>query len=308
VQRRRRDAKRTLAGRGMMEAVTFSFMDEKAGLLFGFDDERLRLANPISADLAVMRPSIVPNLAAAAARNAARGLGDVALFEVGPIFGASLSEPNGGQRLVAAGVRAGKTGPRHWSEPPRAVDVFDVKADALAVLAALGVPAANLQVVADAPPWLHPGRSGSLRMGPQATLAHFGELHPRVVAALGAPSPVVAFEINLDALPQPKKSRRSAFQPSAFQAVERDFAFVVDESVTADTIVRAAKGAERVLIDDISVFDVYGGGALGEGKKSIAIAVRLQPRDATLTEAEIDAVAAKIIAAVTKATGGTLRA
>jgi phenylalanyl-tRNA synthetase beta chain len=307
VQRRRRDAKRTLAGRGMMEAVTFSFMDEKAGVLFGFDDERLRLANPISADLAVMRPSIVPNLVSAAARNAARGLADVALFEVGPIFGASPSEPNGGQRLVAAGVRAGKTGPRHWSEPPRAVDAFDAKADALAALAALGVPAANVQVVADAPAWFHPGRSGSLRMGPQATLAHFGELHPRVIAALGA-SPVVAFEIDLDALPQPRKSRRSAFQPSAFQAVERDFAFVVDDGVAADAIVRAAKGADRVLIDDVSVFDVYVGGALGKGKKSIAIAVRLQPRDATLTEAEIEAAAAKIVAAVAKATGGTLRA
>jgi phenylalanyl-tRNA synthetase beta chain len=145
-------------------------------------------------------------------------------------------------------------------------------------------------------------------MGPQATLAHFGELHPRVVAALGAPSPVVAFEVDLDALPQPKKSRRSAFQPSAFQAVERDFAFVVDETVTADAIVRAAKGAERALIDDVSVFDVYGGGTVGENRKSIAIAVRLQPREATLTEAEIDAVAAKIVAAVGKATGGTLRA
>jgi phenylalanyl-tRNA synthetase beta chain len=292
----------------MMEAVTFSFMDDKAGLLFGFADERLRLANPISADLAVMRPSIVPNLVAAAARNAARGFADVALFEVGPIFGVSPSEPNGGQRLVAAGVRAGKTGPRHWSAPPRAVDAFDAKADALAVLAALGVPAGNVQVVADAPAWFHPGRSGSLRMGPQTTLAHFGELHPRVIAALDVSGPVVAFEIDLDALPQPKKSRRSAFQPSAFQAVERDFAFVVDDSVTAEAIVRAAKGAERNLIDDVSVFDVYGGGALGEGKKSVAIAVRLQPREATLTEAEIEAVAAKIIAAVTKATGGTLRA
>jgi len=303
VQRRRRDAKRTLAGRGMMEAVTFSFMDETAARLFGFDDERLGLANPISADLAAMRPSIVPNLVAAAARNAARGFGDIALFEVGPVYG---SAP--GQRLVAAGVRAGKVGPRHWAEAPRAVDAFDAKADALAVLAALGVPAGNVQVTAEAPAWFHPGRSGSLRMGPQATLAHFGELHPRVVAALGAPSPVVAFEVDLDALPQPKKSRRSAFQPSAFQAVERDFAFVVDETVTADAIVRAAKGADRVLIDDVSVFDVYGGGAMGENRKSIAVAVRLQPREATLTEAEIEAVAAKIVAAVGKATGGTLRA
>jgi phenylalanyl-tRNA synthetase beta chain len=303
VQRRRRDAKRTLAARGMMEAVTFSFMDETAARLFGFDDERLGLANPISADLAAMRPSIVPNLVAAAARNAARGFGDVALFEVGPVYGGAP-----GQRLVATGVRAGKVGPRHWAEAPRTVDAFDAKADALAALAALGVPAGNVQVTADAPAWFHPGRSGSLRMGPQATLAHFGELHPRVVAALGAPSPVVAFEVDLDALPQPKKSRRSAFQPSAFQAVERDFAFVVDETVTADAIVRAAKGAERALIDDVSVFDVYGGGTVGENRKSIAIAVRLQPREATLTEAEIDAVAVKIVAAVGKATGGTLRA
>jgi phenylalanyl-tRNA synthetase beta chain len=307
VQRRRRDAKRTLAARGAMEAVTFSFMDEAAARLFGFDDERLRLINPISADLAVMRPSIVPNLVAASSRNVARGLVDVALFEVGPIYGGAPSDPNGGQRLVATGVRAGKTGPRHWSGPPRAVDVFDAKADALAVLAALGVPEVNVQVVADAPPWFHPGRSGTLRMGPQATLAHFGELHPRVIAALDAPSPIVAFEINLDALPAPKKSRRGAFQPSAFQAVERDFAFVVDDGVAADAVVRAAKGADRALIDTVSVFDVYSGGALGEGKKSIAVSVRLQPREATLTEAEIDAVAVKIVAAVGKATGGTLR-
>ncbi|HET9149683.1 MAG TPA: phenylalanine--tRNA ligase subunit beta, partial [Alphaproteobacteria bacterium] len=303
-QRRRRDAKRTLASRGMMEAVTYSFMDEKAARPFGFADERLRLENPISTDLAVLRPSVVPNLAAAAVRNAARGIADAALFEVGPIFG----EGPHGQNLVAAGVRAGRTGPRHWAEAPRAVNAFDAKADALAVLAALGVPPANVQIIADAPPWLHPGRSGSIKMGPQTTLAHFGELHPRVLAALDATGPVAAFEIDLDALPEPKaKAKRGAFQPSAFQPVERDFAFVVEDKVTADAIVRAAKGADRALIEDVSVFDVYAGGALGAGKKSVAIAVRLQPRTATLTDAEIEAVAAKIVAAVTKATGGTLR-
>ncbi|MGE5539302.1 MAG: phenylalanine--tRNA ligase subunit beta [Gemmatimonas sp.] len=307
TQRRRRDAKRALAARGMMEAVTFSFMDEAAARLFGFSDERLRLANPISAELSVLRPSIVPNLAAAAARNAARGSADVALFEVGPIYGASPADPTGSQRLVAAGVRTGKTGPRHWGERPRDVDVFDAKADALGVLAALGVAPGNVQTVAEAPPWFHPGRSGSLRMGPQTTLAHFGELHPRVAKALDAPTPIVAFEINLDALPLPKKARRGAFQPSPFQAVERDFAFVVDEAVTADAIVRAAKNVDRTLIDDVSVFDVYAGGAMGEGKKSVAIAVRLQPRDATLTDVEIEALAAKIVAAVAKATGATLR-
>lgn len=302
-QRRRRDAKRTLAFRGMMEAVTYSFMDETAARPFGFADERLRLANPISADLAVLRPSIVPNLIAAAVRNAARGLSDAALFEVGPIFGRGAH----GQTLAAAGVRTGRTGPRHWAESPRAVDALDAKADALAVLAALGVPPANVQMVADAPPWLHPGRSGSIKMGPQTTLAHFGELHPRVLSGLDAAGPVVAFELDLDALPVPKKAKRGAFQPSAFQAVERDFAFVVEDKVTADAIVRAAKGADRALIEDVSVFDVYAGGALGEGKKSVAIAVRLQPQQATLTDAEIEAVAAKIVAAVTKATGGTLR-
>ena len=303
TQRRRRDAKRTLAARGMMEAVTFSFMDENAARPFGFNDDQLRLANPISADLAVLRPSIVPNLVAAAVRNAARGFSDVALFEVGPIF-----RESGHQKLVATGVRAGKTGPRHWSEPPRAVDAFDAKADALGVLAALGIPAANVQVIADAPPWFHPGRSGTIKMGPQTTLAHFGELHPRVAAMLDAAGPVVAFELDLDALPQPKgKAKRGAFKPSDFQAVERDFAFVVGDAVTADAIVRAAKGVDRVLIDEVAVFDVYAGGAMGEGKKSVAITVRLQPQQATLTEAEIDAVATKIVAAVVKATGGSLR-
>ena len=303
TQRRRRDTKRTLAARGMMEAVTFSFMDENAARPFGFNGDQLKLANPISADLAVLRPSIVPNLVAAAVRNAARGLADVALFEVGPIF-----RETGHQKLVATGVRAGKTGPRHWSAPPRAVDAFDAKADALGVLTALGVPTANVQVIADAPPWFHPGRSGTIKMGPQTTLAHFGELHPRVAAALDAAGPVVAFELDLDALPQPKgKTKRGAFRPSDFQAVERDFAFVVDDAVTADAIVRAAKGVDRVLIDDVAVFDVYAGGAMGEGKKSVAITVRLQPQQATLTEAEIEAVATKIVAAVVKTTGGSLR-
>jgi phenylalanyl-tRNA synthetase beta chain len=303
MQRRRRDAKRTLAARGMMEAVTYSFMDERIARLFGFGDEKLRLANPISADLSALRPSAIPNLVLAASRNAARGFADVALFEVGPIFGGTEA-----QRLAAAGIRVGKTGPRHWAEAPRTVDAFDAKADALAVLAALGVPAGNLQIVADAPAWFHPGRSGALKMGPQTTLAYFGELHPRIASDLESALPVAAFEIYLDALPQPKgRARRGAFQPSALQAVERDFAFLVDDKVTADAIVRAAKGVERTLIEDVSVFDVYAGGALGEGRKSVAIAVRLQPQTATLTDAEIEAIAARIVAAVAKATGGTLR-
>ncbi|MEE9250229.1 MAG: phenylalanine--tRNA ligase subunit beta, partial [Alphaproteobacteria bacterium] len=304
LQRRSDYARRALAARGMVEAVTFSFMAEEHARLFGGADPKLKLANPISADLSVMRPSALANLIAACGRNADRGLGGLALFEVGPVYADDTPE---GQALVAAGVRAGSTGPRHWLERRRDADLFDAKADALAALAAAGAPASNLRVTAEAPAWYHPGRSGTLRLGPKLELAHFGEVHPRVLRVLDVKGPIVGFEARLSAIPEPKAragKARPALEMSALQAIERDFAFVVDQGVSAEAVVGAAKSADRKLITEVSVFDLYTGEGVGEAKKSLAISVRLQPREHTLTEAEIEAVSEKVIAAVAKATGG----
>ena len=305
-QRRTGLVRRALAARGMLEAVTWSFLDEASAGLFGQVPAELRLLNPISADLSVMRPSALPNLVRAAGRNAARGYPDVALFEVGPAYRDGSEK---GQDLVAAGVRAGDAVPRHWTKGRRPVDAYDAKADALAVLEAAGAPTANLAVSTDAPDWYHPGRSGCLRLGP-TVLARFGELHPAVLEALDASGPVAAFEVFLDALPQPKKkagTARPTLALSPFQPVSRDFAFVVDSGVEADRLVRAARGADKALIADVEVFDVYQGPGVEEGRKSLALSVTLQPVEKTLTDAEIEAVAAKVVAAVTKATGAALR-
>ncbi|MDH3232332.1 MAG: phenylalanine--tRNA ligase subunit beta, partial [Alphaproteobacteria bacterium] len=264
------------------------------------------LANPISADLDVMRPSILPNLIQAAARNADRGLGDAALFELGPQY----REPGpGGQDTVATGIRVGASGPRHHAQAPRPVDAMDAKADALGALQAAGAPVGNLLVIRDAPSWYHPGRAGVLRLGNQV-LANFGEIHPKVLRALDAKAPMVGFEVFLDRLPPPNSKggkARPLLQPSPFQPVERDFAFVVDDGIEAGEILRAARGAEKGLVTDVTVFDVFRGEAIGKDMKSVAIAVTLQPTEKTLTDAEIEAVGQKIVAAVSKATGGTLR-
>lgn len=306
AQRRGVHAKRLLAERGLMEAVTFSFMRRDWAELFGGGAPALTLVNPISADLDQMRPSILPNLLAAVGRNAARGFGDVALFEVGPRYEGIRPED---QRLTAAAIRAGQATPRHWAAKQRPVDVFDAKADALALLTALGAPVENLQTTTDAPGWFHPGRSGVLRLG-ATVLATFGEIHPRILAALDVKGPAVGFETDIDRIPQPRAKAgpgRTLLKVSPFQPIERDFAFVVAAETPAEKLVRAAKGADKALITNVAVFDQFEGAALGEGRKSIALAVTLQPVERTLTEAEIEAVAAKIVAAVNKATGGTLR-
>lgn len=298
--------KRLLATRGMDEAVTWSFMAREHAELFGFDNPALVLSNPISSELDVMRPSALPNLIRAVGRNADRGYPDTALYEVGPAY--RDSNPNG-QDLVAAGVRRGRTGARHWAAAPRAVDVFDAKADALAVLELAGAPVANLQVTPDAPGWYHPGRSGVLRLGPNV-LARFGEIHPAVLARLDVAGPVVAFEVFLDRVPQPKRKAGPARPPltlSAFQPVERDFAFLVDAATPADRLVRAVRGADKDLIADVAVFDDYRGQGVPEGKKSLALSVTLQPTAATLTDEQIDAVAKKIVAAAEKQPGASLR-
>ena len=307
AQRRVPLAKRLLASRGMVEAVTFSFMPSSQAALFGGPVKpEMMLANPISADLDAMRPSILGNLLAAAQRNANQGYPDLALFEVGPQYADPTPK---GQSSMATGIRAGTTAPRDWTRQQRPVDAFDAKADLLALLEVLGAPAANAQVSTDAPDWYHPGRSGCLRLGPNV-LGCFGELHPRLLAAYDLKGPVAGFELFLDRVPMPKAKKGSTkpfLKLSPFQPVERDFAFVVGTEIAAEQILRAAKGADKALVSEVGVFDVYEGTNLGEGKKSVAISVTLQPTERTLTEEDIEAVSQKIVAQVEKATGGSLR-
>jgi phenylalanyl-tRNA synthetase beta chain len=321
IQLRTRRAKRALAARGMVEAVTWSFIAKPYAELFDRDPPvlaqanrrghpELSLANPIAADMSDMRPSLLPGLVTAAQANIDRGFSDLALFEVGQVFTSDRPED---ELIAAAGVRHGfassKGLGRHWSGTATA-DAFDAKADAFAVLSAAGAPTQALQVVPGGPDWLHPGRSGTIQIGPQNVLGYFGELHPRALEALGADGPMIAFEVILDRIPDAKQKPTRAkpvLELSPFQPVSRDFAFIVDRGVRAGDIVRAAQGVDRKLITGVTVFDVYEGKGIDEAKKSIAIAVTIQPREKTLTDQEIDAVAAKIVAEVAKKTGGTLR-
>jgi phenylalanyl-tRNA synthetase beta chain len=305
-QRRVPQARRALAARGMSEAVTWSFVAGKQAERFGGGGADLKLLNSIDATLDTMRPSILPNLIDAASRNEARGLGDPALFEVGPQY---KDATPAGQRTVAAGVRYNMAVPRNWQGPARAVDAFDAKADALAVLAAIGAPVENMQAAIGVPDWYHPGRSGAIKLGDRL-MAYFGELHPEIAASADLTGPVAAFEVFLDAPPLPKvrpTKARPKLALSPFQPVERDFAFIVDSDVEAEKLVRAARNADKTLIAAARVFDVYAGKGVPGGKKSLAIAVTLQPVERTLTDAEIEAVCDKIVAQVAKATGAVLR-
>ena len=311
IQQRTRKAKRALAARGLVEAVTWSFVSKREAELFGGGQGELALANPIAAELSDMRPSLLPGLIMAAQRNADRGIGDVALFEVGQIFKGDKPED---QFTAATGLRRALAKPdgagRDWSRPAAPVDAFDAKADAYAVLAAAGAPMAALQIVAGGPAWLHPGRSGTIQIGPQNVLGHFGELHPRALEKLGADGPLIAFEVILDRIPEAKQRAtraKPAIELSAFQPVSRDFAFIVDRTVKAGDILRAASSVDKKLITGVTVFDVYEGKGIDEAKKSVAIAVTIQPREKTMTDQEIDAVAARIVAEVNKKTGGSLR-
>jgi phenylalanyl-tRNA synthetase beta chain len=311
LQLRTRKAKRALAARNLIEAVTWSFIARDRAALFGGGKPELALANPIAADLSDMRPSLVPGLVAAAQRNADRGFPDIGLFEVGQIF---RGDAPSDQFTAAAAVRRALAKPsgsgRYWSKRDGEVDAFDAKADALAVLTAAGAPAQALQVVPGGPSWLHPGRSGTIQIGPQNVLGYFGELHPNALEAFDAKGPLVAFEVILEQIPEPRAKATRTKPPlelSPFQPVERDFAFVVDAKVKAADIVRAALAADRKLVAGVTVFDVYEGKGIEPGKKSIAIAVTIQPRDKTMTDAEIEALAGKIVAEVGKRTGGLLR-
>jgi phenylalanyl-tRNA synthetase beta chain len=296
-------ARRTLAAQGLAECVTFSFMARSEAALFGDTPDALRLTNPIAADLDQLRPTPIATLALAAQRNAAHGYPDVALFEIGPEFAIDAKE---NQRWIAAGLRSGAT-PRNWLAPSRPIEAMDAKADLWAVLSAIGVPLDALVLTQDAPGFYHPGRSATVRQGPKIALGSFGELHPRMLAALDLTGPVAAFQLDLDAVGDPKRRRKGAPDLAPFQPIRRDFAFLVDSAVTADAVLRAARGADRTLISGVSLFDVYQGERLPPGTKSLAIEVVLQPRERTLTDAEIEAASGKVVAAVTKSTGATLR-
>ena len=296
-QTRVQRGRRILAALGYQEAATWSFTSRAAAGLFGGGQETLVLANPIAADLDCMRPSILPNLIEAAGRNAARGWGDAALFEIGPVFAGD--EPQD-QRTAMGAVLASHP-PRHW-QGGAPDELFRLKADLMSLLDELGAP--SLQVAqGQASPWWHPGRSARLQLGPKTVIAEFGQLHPRVLQALDVKGPVYAFELWVEAIPEPKRKgakTRPRFDVSSLMPLTRDFAFVVDEARPAGDLVRAALGTDKALISDVRVFDVYQGKGVPEGSKSVAIEVQIQPREKTLTDAEIEQLSGKIVAAVEK--------
>jgi len=303
-QGRMRTARRAMAALGYAETVSWSFLPRAAARLFGGGDDALMIANPISADLDCMRPSVLPNLIEAAGRNARKGFADVALFEIGPIYRSDTPE---GQSAVVAGLIAPHA-PRRWDgggDDP----LFALKADLMALLEELGAPALQIAQGATSP-WWHPGRSARLQLGPKTIIAEFGELHPQVLKTLDVAGPVLAFELNIDALPEGKRKAvktKPALALSPYMPLSRDFAFVVDEAVAAGDLIRAVAGADKALIAQARVFDVYRGPGLGEGVKSLAVEILVQPQDHTLAEAEIEQLSAKVVAAAAKAVGAKLR-
>jgi phenylalanyl-tRNA synthetase beta chain len=311
LQRRTQTARRALGAEGLVEAVTWSFVSKTEAEMFGGGALETALANPIASNLSDMRPSLLPGLIAAAKRNADRGIADLALFEVGQIFKGTSEQD---QKIAATALRTGTAkrigSGRHWSDRAGNVDAFDAKGDALALLGALSIATGGMQVVPGGPAWFHPGRCGTLQFGPNGVIGHFGELHPSVLEALDAEGPHAAMEIVLDALP-PAKARASKIRAAPdlppLMPLERDFAFVVDRSVSAADMIKAAQAADRALVTDVSVFDVYEGPGIAEGKKSIALAVTVQPRDKTMTDAEIETLSQKIIGNVVQKTNATLR-
>ncbi|MBB3442596.1 phenylalanine--tRNA ligase subunit beta [Rhizobium sp. BK379] len=315
LQIRTRAAKRALASRGMLEAVTWSFIPEDQARLFGGGSAALKLANPIAAEMSDMRPSLLPGLLTAAQRNADKGYGDVAIFEVSGTYENDRPE---GQRRVAGGIRRGTASlagaGRMWSNAAKGggkpVDVFDAKADALAVIEACGLPMGNIQIEQGGPEWYHPGRSGTIKMGPKIILGYFGEFHPTTLEKLDVSGALCGFEVYVDAMAEPKKKAtrtKPALDLSPFQAVKRDFAFVVDKTVEAGALIKAATGVDRKLITGVNVFDIFEGASVGEGKKSVAIEVQIQPAERTLTDEDFEALTQKIVASVAKFTGGVLR-
>ncbi|MER9002311.1 MULTISPECIES: phenylalanine--tRNA ligase subunit beta [unclassified Mesorhizobium] len=311
LQVRTRIAKRSLAVRGMLEVLTWSFIPAKHAELFGGGQTALKLANPIAADMSDMRPSLLPGLIVAAQRNADKGIGDVALFEVSGTYEGDGPDQ---QRRVAAGVRRGTAkldgSGRSWAGNSGPVGVFDAKADAIAALEACGAPVDRLQIEPGGPAWYHPGRSGTIKLGPKTVLGTFGEFHPKTLEGLDVSGPICGFEVYIDAVPEPKAKptkTKPKLELSAFQAVKRDFAFVVDKTVEAGALVRAALAADKKLVTGVSVFDVFEGASLGTAKKSVAIEVSIQPVEKTLTDEDFEALAKRIVDNVGKQTGGMLR-
>ncbi|MEM1130163.1 MAG: phenylalanine--tRNA ligase subunit beta [Pseudomonadota bacterium] len=308
VQKRMQVLRRTLATLGYNECITYSFIDETSAIQFGGDTAH-RLENPISSEMSHMRPSLIPGLLQATSRNQARGFSDLALYEVGPVFLGGEPEE---QRLAATALLVGESGPRDPHGARRPLDVFDMKADLEAALSAIGAPDRTM-ILRDVPAWFHPGRAGRIGLGPKKTIAVFGELHPRVLEAFDVKGPVLAATIFQEEVPFPRSTVtiRPALVLHDLQAVERDFSFVVDRGVEASALVNAALGADKTLIEAVRIFDEFAGESaeaqMGAGKKSLALTVRLQPTETTLTEKEIDAVSAKIVEKVGRATGGTLR-
>ncbi len=305
MQKREQAVRRTIAALGYNECVTYSFIDAASAEMFGGGTDASKLENPISSEMSHMRPDLLAGLLQAASRNQARGFNDMGLFEVGPAF--SGGEP-GEQHVLASGLLVGHTGPKDVHGARRAVDVYDVKADAEAALAAMGAPA-KVQILRGADAWWHPGRHGKICLGPKKVLGVFGEIHPKVLAAMDVKGPAMGFTLYPAEVPfaKSKSTARAALELRDLQAVERDFAFVVDADVEALTLVNAAAGSDKAMIEEVRVFDEFIGGSLGEGKKSLAITVRIQPTEKTLTDQEIEALAAKVVDKVTKATGGVLR-
>ena len=303
-QGRVRVARRAMAARGYAETITWSFTAQATARLFGGGDAKLVVTNPIASDLDCMRPSILPNLIEAAGRNARRGFPDLAAFEIGPLYRGD--EPQD-QVTVLAALTAPHP-PRRW-DGAKSDPLFDLKADLMAILEEIGAP--NLQLVqGSTSDWWHPGRSARLQLGPKTVVAEFGELHPRILKALDVDGPLVAFELNLDALPEGKKKAtktKPALEISPLMPLSRDFAFVVGADVAAGDLVRPILAADKALIADARVFDVYSGPGVPEGSKSVAVEVLVQPREKTLTEPEIEALSARIVAAAEKTVGAKLR-
>jgi phenylalanyl-tRNA synthetase beta chain len=303
LQVRVRTARRALAAAGFKEAVTWSFIPREHAERFGGGAEALVLENPIAAELNCMRPSALPGLIEAAGRNAKRGFADVALFEIGPIY---LGDGPKDQRTVVTAIVAPHP-PRRWDAQSKTPDqdaLFELKGELMALLDDLGAPVGSLQLVqSGTSPWWRPGRSARLQLGPKQIMAEFGEVHPSVLKDLDVDGPVVAFELVLDHVPEPKKKAtktKPAIQLSPLMPLSRDFAFLVEADKPAGDLVRAVAGADKALIESVRVFDRYVGPGVPEGMKSLAVEVMIQPREKTLTDAEIEALSAKVVAAAEK--------
>lgn len=310
AQKREQICRRTIASLGYNECVTYSFIDSTLASHFVDLKDMVNIENPIASDLDVMRPDLLPGLLKAAIANQARGYDDLALFEVGPVF---HGKEAGEESLCAAGILIGNREPRQPHSMVRPVDLYDAKADAEKVLAML-MPNARMKCSREVPVWMHPNRSGNYFLQPGKSLGIFGEINPKLLNKIGIKGPAVAFTLFLDALPKPKSKNRgrATFLPNQLHHVDRDFAFVVSNRIESDKIVAAInKSCHQSLFSDIRIFDEYSGEnaekQLGQGQKSLAVSVRMQPKDKPFKDSEIEVVCSDIVSLVTKATGGKLR-